>query len=215
MISRDQQPVTCTWLYKTSVIQSICDTLLLRAVSAVLLLLKCLVSLFWQRPQGGRSPVEHTGTSICPSERADFRPERAWGELDEQTDRRTDKWKSQCVLQDFVPFWGRRTALLRLTPINSHTKQGNGYHWSHIAFGRPVYHCPCPSAHDLGLVSFFCNRHHSVRTNVREKWLQAKSMSVIGGVQLKVDSLEQGSTQGRMGAKVLGVAISSLCPNKF
>ena len=40
-------------------------------------------------------------------------------------------------------------------------------------------------------------------------------MSVIGGVQLKVDSLEQGSTQGHMGAKVLGVAISSLCPNKF
>ena len=37
----------------------------------------------------------------------------------------------------------------------------------------------------------------------------------MGGVQLKVDSLEQGSTKGRMGAKVLGVAISSLCPNKF
>ena len=90
VISRDQQPFTCTWLYKPSVVQSICDTLLLRAVSAVLLLLKCLVSLFWQRPQGGRSPVEHTGTSICPSERADFRPERAWGGVG-RTDRQADR----------------------------------------------------------------------------------------------------------------------------
>ena len=69
--------VTILYVYKPSVVQSICDTLLLRVVFAVLLLPKCLVSLFWQRPQWGRSPVEHMGTSICPSERVDFRPERA------------------------------------------------------------------------------------------------------------------------------------------
>ena len=34
-------------------------------------------------------------------ERADFRSERAWGG---QTDKRNDKRKYPCVLQDFVPF---------------------------------------------------------------------------------------------------------------
>ena len=37
------------------------------------------------------------------SDRADFRTEKAWGG-DGQTDERTDKRKSPCVLQDFVPF---------------------------------------------------------------------------------------------------------------
>ena len=35
-------------------------------------------------------------------ERADFRSERAWGGL--MNNRLTDKRKSPCVLQDFVPF---------------------------------------------------------------------------------------------------------------
>ena len=79
--------------------------MLLRAVSAVLLLLKCLVSLFWQWPQRGQSPSVRSfvRSSICSfirppqalsglksvlsglksalsgleSERADFRTERA------------------------------------------------------------------------------------------------------------------------------------------
>ena len=77
-------------------------------------------------PPGPLRPV------ICPlrpeiyplrPERADFRPERAWGgQMNEPTDEQTDKQKSPCVLQDFVPFgaaaqkadfgperaWGRR-----------------------------------------------------------------------------------------------------------
>ena len=59
-------------------------------------------------------------------ERADFRPERAWGErTDGWTDERNDERKSPCVLQDFVPFGA--AALLPLTPIHNHSKQGNGY----------------------------------------------------------------------------------------
>ena len=38
-------------------------------------------------------------------ERVNFRPERAWGGgTNAQKDGRTDKQKSPCVLQDFVPF---------------------------------------------------------------------------------------------------------------
>ena len=38
-------------------------------------------------------------------ERVDFRPERAWGRwMDRQMNERTNKQKSPCVLQDFVPF---------------------------------------------------------------------------------------------------------------
>ena len=59
--------------------------------------------------------------------RADFRPERPW--RDAQMDGRTDGWmdeqKSPCVLQDFVPFGA--AALLPLTLIHNHAKQGNGY----------------------------------------------------------------------------------------
>ena len=40
-------------------------------------------------------------------------------------DGRRDKQKSPCVLQDFVPF--RAAALLPLTSIQNHAKQGNGY----------------------------------------------------------------------------------------
>ena len=59
-------------------------------------------------------------------ERADFGPERALREwMDGQTNGWTDKQKSPCVLQDFVPFGA--AALLPLTPIRSHSKQGNGY----------------------------------------------------------------------------------------
>ena len=58
-------------------------------------------------------------------ERADFRPERAWvGLTDRGMDGQTDKQKSPCVLQDFVPF--RAAALLPLIPIYNHAKQGNG-----------------------------------------------------------------------------------------
>ena len=56
-------------------------------------------------------------------ERADFRPERAWG--GGRMDGRTDEQKSPCVLQDFVPFGA--AALLPLTTIHNHAKQGNGY----------------------------------------------------------------------------------------
>ena len=49
---------------------------------------------------------------------------------------RQDERKSPCVLQDFVPFGA--AALLPLTPIHIHSKQGNGYRWPHIALGRPV-----------------------------------------------------------------------------
>ena len=56
-------------------------------------------------------------------ESADFRPETAWGE--ERKDGRMDKLKSPCVLQDFVPFGA--AALLPLTAIHNHSKQGNGY----------------------------------------------------------------------------------------
>ena len=47
-------------------------------------------------------------------ERADFRPERAWG----GGDRRKDKQKSPCVLQDFVPF-GAAAQKLILRPERS------------------------------------------------------------------------------------------------
>ena len=67
-------------------------------------------------------------------DRADFRPERTLGgQTDEWTDGRTDGWMNGwtdeqkfCVLQDFAPF--RAAALLPLTPIHNHVKQGNGYH---------------------------------------------------------------------------------------
>ena len=42
-----------------------------------------------------------------------------------RTDREMDRQKSPCVLQDFVPFGA--AALLPLTPIHNHLKQGNGY----------------------------------------------------------------------------------------
>ena len=60
-------------------------------------------------------------------ERPDLRPERpdGGGRTNEWTDGRTDKQKSPCVLQDFVPFGA--AALLPLTPIYNHAKQGNGY----------------------------------------------------------------------------------------
>ena len=58
--------------------------------------------------------------------RADFRPERAWGGTNGQTDGWNDEQKSPCVVQDFVPFGA--AALLPLTPIHNHAKQGNGYH---------------------------------------------------------------------------------------
>ena len=51
---------------------------------------------------------------ICP-----LRPQTGW------TNGRTNKRKSPCVLQDFVPFGA--AALLPLIPINNHAKQGNGY----------------------------------------------------------------------------------------
>ena len=54
------------------------------------------------------------------------------------TDGQTDKRKSPCALQDFVPFGA--AALLPLTEIHNHAKQGNGYRWPHIALGRPVEH---------------------------------------------------------------------------
>ena len=55
---------------------------------------------------------------------------QAWG------DERTDKRKTPCVPQDFVSFGA--AALLPVTPIHYHAKQGNGYRWPHIALGRPV-----------------------------------------------------------------------------
>ena len=59
-------------------------------------------------------------------DRADFRPERAWVRW---TDGRMDGWtdgqKSPYVLQDFVPFGP--AALLPLTPVHNHIKQGIGY----------------------------------------------------------------------------------------
>ena len=53
-------------------------------------------------------------------ERADFRPERAWG----GGERKDERTKVPCVLQDFVPFGA---AALPLIPIYNHAKQGNGY----------------------------------------------------------------------------------------
>ena len=47
------------------------------------------------------------------------------GRTDGRTDRQTNERKSPCVLQDFVPFGA--AALLPLTPIHNHAKQGNGY----------------------------------------------------------------------------------------
>ena len=47
------------------------------------------------------------------------------------------KQKSPCVLQDIVPFGA--AALLTITYIDKHTKQGNGYRWLHIALGRLVW----------------------------------------------------------------------------
>ena len=54
--------------------------------------------------------------------------------------------KSPRVLQDIVPFGS--VAPLIITYIRKHTKQGNGYRWSHIILGRLVrliglvfYHC--------------------------------------------------------------------------
>ena len=44
--------------------------------------------------------------------------------------------KSPCVLQDIVSFGA--AALLTITYIHQHTKQGNGYRWPHIALGRLV-----------------------------------------------------------------------------
>ena len=58
------------------------------------------------------------------SERPDLRPDRPDGG-DEWMDGGTDEPKSPCVLQDFVPFGA--AALLPLTPIHNHSKQGNGY----------------------------------------------------------------------------------------
>ena len=55
--------------------------------------------------------------------------------MDRQT---TNKQKSPCVLQDFIPF--SAASLLPLIPIHNHAKQGNGYRWPHIALGRPVNH---------------------------------------------------------------------------
>ena len=49
----------------------------------------------------------------------------------------TDERKSPCVLQDFVPFGA--AALLPLTQIHNHAKQGNGYRRPHIALGRLVF----------------------------------------------------------------------------
>ena len=54
--------------------------------------------------------------------RADFRPERAW---ERWMDGQMDERKSPCVLQDFVPFGA--AALLPLTQIHNHAKQGKGY----------------------------------------------------------------------------------------
>ena len=51
-------------------------------------------------------------------------------------DGRMDEQKSPCVLQDFVSFGA--AALLPLSPIQIHAKQGNGYRRPHIALGRPV-----------------------------------------------------------------------------
>ena len=85
-------------------------------------------------------------------ERADLRPERAGLRPDREglrpvtadsrplfevseaqfealgggrTNERTHERKSPCVLQDFVPFGA--AALLPLTQIHNHAKQGNGY----------------------------------------------------------------------------------------
>ena len=66
-------------------------------------------------------------------DRADYRPERAWGGTNGQTNEQT---KVPCVLQDFDPLGA--AALLPITPIHNHAKQGNGYHRPHIALGRPV-----------------------------------------------------------------------------
>ena len=46
--------------------------------------------------------------------------------MDGRMDEQTDELKSPCVLQDFVPFGA--AALLPLTGIHNHAKQGNGYH---------------------------------------------------------------------------------------
>ena len=51
-------------------------------------------------------------------ERADFRPVRAWG--GGRMVGQTNKQKSPCDLQDFVPFGA--AALLPLTPIHNHAK---------------------------------------------------------------------------------------------
>ena len=60
------------------------------------------------------------------SQRPDLRPEGLGeGGTNKRTDGRTDERKSPCVLQDFVPFGA--AALLPLTPIHNHAKQGNGY----------------------------------------------------------------------------------------
>ena len=51
--------------------------------------------------QGLRGYVSGPERADFRPERADFRPERAWGG---QTEGRSDKQKSPCVLKDFVPF---------------------------------------------------------------------------------------------------------------
>ena len=57
-------------------------------------------------------------------------------EIDSQTEVWMDKQISPCVQQDFVPF--EAAALLYLTPIHNHAKQGKGYRLphAHIALGN-------------------------------------------------------------------------------
>ena len=61
------------------------------------------------------------------SQRPDLGPEgpNGGGRTNERMNARTDEQKSPCVLQDFVPFGA--AALLPLTQIHNHAKQGNGY----------------------------------------------------------------------------------------
>ena len=88
----------------------------------------------------GRTNLRPERANLRP-ERADLRPERA-DLRPERADMRpyrphlrperfdlrggqTNEQKSPCDLQDFVPFGA--AALLSLTTILNHTKQGNGY----------------------------------------------------------------------------------------
>ena len=61
---------------------------------------------------------------------------QAWENLGEMDGWKNRQMKVSCVLQYFVPFGA--AALLSLTLIHDHAKQGNRYRWPYIALGQPV-----------------------------------------------------------------------------